>query len=178
MSKKVVIISSTPRVNGNSHVLSEEFKKGAEEAGNEVTLISLRENKINFCIGCYFCQSNGKCFQNDGMNEILEKILEADVLVFATPIYFYDVCGQLKAFIDRFLPKYEEIKNKDLYLIATAGENEKEAVSGAINTIQGFLDCVENVELKGVVYGVGLHDIGDAKNSDKAKEAYEMGKNI
>ena len=178
MNKKVVIISATPRVNGNSHVLSEEFKKGAEESGNSVELISLRENKINYCIGCYYCQSNGKCFQNDGMNEILEKIVEADVLVFATPIYFYDVNGQLKTFIDRIFPKYEKIQNKDLYLIATAGENEKEVVSGAINTIQGFLECVENVSLKGVVYGVGLHGVGEAKNSPIAQEAYEMGKNI
>lgn len=178
MSKKVVIISSTPRVNGNSHVLSKEFKRGAEDAGNEVELISLRENKINYCIGCYYCQSNGRCFQNDGMNEILEKIVEADVLVFATPVYFYDVVGQMKTFIDRIFPKYEKIENKDMYLIATAGENDKEAVSGAVNTINGFLDCVENVKLKGVLYGIGLHEVGEAEKSDKAIEAYEMGRNI
>lgn len=178
MSKKVVIISSTPRVNGNSHVLSEEFKRGAEDAGNKVELISLRENKINYCVGCYYCQSNGKCFQNDGMNEILEKIIDADVLVFATPIYLYDISGQLKTFIDRIFPKYEKIENKDMYLIATAAENEKEVILGAINTIQGFLECVENVELKGVLYGIGLHEIGEAEKSEKAKEAYEMGNNI
>ena len=178
MNKKVVIISATPRVNGNSHVLSEKFKKGAEDVGNEVELISLRENKINYCIGCYYCQTNGKCFQNDGMNEILEKIVEADVLVFATPVYFYDVVGQMKTFIDRIFPKYEKIKNKDMYLIATAGENNKEAVSGAIDTVNRFLDCVENVELKGVLYGIGLHGVGEAENSVKSKEAYEMGRNI
>ena len=178
MSKKVLIISATPRVNGNSHVLSEKFKMGAIEAGHEVEIISLRENKINYCIGCYYCQNNGKCFQNDGMNEILEKMVAADILVFATPVYFYDVVGQMKTFIDRIFPQYEKIENKDMYLIATAGENDKEAVSGAINTIKGFLDCVENVKLKGVLYGIGLHGVGEAENSEKAKEAYEMGKNI
>lgn len=178
MGKKVLIISSTPRKNGNSHILCENFKKGAEEMGNEVELISLRENKINYCIGCYSCANTGKCFQNDGMNEILEKIISADVLVFATPIYFYDVVGQLKTFIDRIFPKYTEIENKDLYLIATCAEEEKSVISGAINTIEGFLECVENVELKGVLYGTGLHNVGEAEKSEKSKEAYEMGKNI
>lgn len=178
MSKKVLIISSTPRKNGNSQILCEEFKKGAEEAGNEVELISLRENKIDYCIACYSCKKTGKCFQNDGMNEILEKMINADVLVFGTPIYYYDVAGQLKAFIDRTLPRYTEIRDKDLYLIATCAAGHKEAISGAINTIQGFLDCVSNVKLKDVVYGTGVYTQGEAEHSKCLKEAYEMGKNI
>lgn len=178
MSKKVVIISSTPRKNGNSQILCEAFEKGAKETENEVELISLRENRINYCVACYGCRNTGRCVQNDGMNEILDKMLEADVLVLATPIYMYDVCGQLKAFIDRILPKYTEIKNKDLYFIATCAENDKNAISSAIQTINGLIDCVENVELKEVVYGTGLYDVGEATNSKSYKEAYELGKNI
>ena len=178
MSKKVLIISSTLRKNGNSHVLCEKFKEGAIEVGNEVELISLCETKVNYCIGCNSCASTGKCFQNDGMNEILEKIIECDVLVFATPIYFYDIAGQLKTFIDRIFPIYKKIINKDLYLIATCAEEEESVISGAINTIEGFIECVENVELKGVLYGTSLHHIGEAEKSPKIKEAYEMGKNI
>ena len=87
MSKKVVIISSTPRKNGNSQILCEAFEKGAKETGNDVELISLRENRINYCVGCYGCRKTGKCVQKDGMNEILDKMLDADVLVFGTPIY-------------------------------------------------------------------------------------------
>ena len=178
MSKKVVIISSTPRKNGNSQILCEAFEKGAKESGNEVELISLRENRINYCVACYGCSTTGKCVQKDGMNEILDKMLEADVLVLATPIYMYDVCGQLKTFIDRILPKYTEIKNKDLYYIATCAENDKNAIVASIQTIQGLLECVENVELKEVVYGIGLHGVGEATNSKSYKEAYELGKNI
>lgn len=178
MGKKVVIISSTPRLNGNSHKLCEEFKRGAEETGNEVELISLRENKINYCIACYSCRNTGKCFQNDGMNEIIEKMIDADVLVFATPIYFYDVAGQLKTFIDRILPQYTKIRDKDFYFIATCADGRKEAISSSLQTINGFLDCVSNVNLKGVVYGTGLYNVGEAENSNKSKEAYQMGKNI
>lgn len=178
MSKKVVIISSTPREKGNSYILCEKFKKGAEEMGNEVELISLRKNNIEYCIACYACRNTGKCFKNDGMNEIIEKMISADVLVFATPIYFYDISAQLKAFIDRIFPRYEEIKNKDMYLIATCADGHEEAIAGAKNTIECFLECVENVKLKGVVYGTMLYEAGEAEYSFKGKEAYEMGKNI
>lgn len=178
MSKKVVIISSTPRKNGNSQILCEAFEKGAKEAGNEVDLISLRENRINYCVACYGCQNTGRCVQNDGMNEILDKMLEADVLVLATPIYMYDVCGQLKTFIDRNLPKYEEIKNKDMYYIATCAENDKNAIESSILTIKGLLECFEDVRLKDVVYGIGLHGQGEATNSKFYNEAYELGKSI
>ena len=178
MNKKVIIISSTPRKNGNSQILCEEFARGARENGNEVELISLRENKIDYCIACYACRNTKKCFQNDGMNEILEKMINADVLVFATPIYYYDVAGQLKTFIDRTLPRYTEIKNKDFYFLATCADDRREAITGALNTIQGFLDCVSNVKIKGVIYGTGVYTPGEVKNSDYLKEAYEMGKNI
>lgn len=178
MNKKVVIISSTPRKNGNSYQLCEEFKRGAEESGNKVELISLRENKIGYCIACYACRKLGKCFQNDGMNEITEKLIDADVIVFATPIYFYDVSGQLKTFIDRLLPQYTKIKDKDFYFIATCADEREEAISSAIKTVNGFLDCVSNVRLKKVIYGTGLYETGEAKNTNISKEAYETGKNI
>lgn len=178
MSKKVIIISSTPRKNGNSHRLCEEFKKGAIDSGNEAEIISLRENKINYCIGCYACKKTGKCFQKDGMNEILEKMINADVLVFATPIYFYDISGQLKTFIDRTIPQYSNIRNKDLYFIVTCADGRKEAAYSAIETIKGFLACVSNVKLKDIIYGTGLYDIGDVENSKPSEEAYRIGKNI
>lgn len=178
MKKKVVIISSTPRKNGNSQILCEAFEKGAKEVGNQVDLICLRENRINYCVACYGCSNTGRCVQNDGMNEILDKIMEADVIVLATPIYMYDVCGQLKTFIDRILPKYEEIKNKDMYYIATCAENDKSAIESSVVTIQGLLDCVEDVTLKKVIYGIGLHGQGEALESKFYSEAYELGKSI
>lgn len=178
MSKKVVIISSTPRLNGNSQILCEAFKNGAVDAGNEVEFISLRENKINYCTGCYACRKIGKCVQNDGMNEILEKMLEADVLVFGTPIYMYSVSGQLKTFLDRILPHYKDLKNKDLYYIATCAENDKKAIEGSVTTINGFLECAKGVTLKKVVYGIDLHGVGESANSKFYNEAYELGKKI
>lgn len=178
MGKKVLIISSTLRANGNSEYLCKQFQTGAEEVGSEVKYITLKEKNINYCIGCYACRTLGKCFQNDDMESIIEEIIKADIIVFGTPIYFYNISGQLKTLIDRILPKYKEVKNKDIYLISSCAENEKEAIQGAINSIQSFIDCVTDVSLKGIIYGVDLHKPGDAQISSISKDAYEMGKKI
>ena len=99
--KKILIISSSPRRNGNSDTLCNEFMNGALESGNSVTKIFLKDKKINYCTGCGFCYENSKCSQKDDMTEILDQMIAADIIVFGSPIYFYTICGQLKTMIDR-----------------------------------------------------------------------------
>lgn len=177
--KKVVVISSTPRVGGNSEVLAKEFARGAEEGGNSVEFVSLRDYNLKYCIGCYACHRTGKCFQKDGMEDIANKLLLADVIVFATPVYFYSMSGQLKVFIDRLVPYYTKIR-ADIYLIASQWDSYEESMENTFNAIRGCtVDCFENCEEKGVIYGVGLDGVGEAKNNAKLlNQAYTMGKNI
>ena len=113
--KNILIISASPRRNGNSDLLCREFERGALEAGNKVEYVNLCDHKFSYCLGCYACAKLGKCFQNDGYNELFEKVLKADVLVMATPVYFYSMDGQLKVFIDRTVQRYTEIKS-DIYI--------------------------------------------------------------
>ncbi len=108
----------------------------------------------------------------------MEKVIDADVLVFASPTYYYSVNGTLKNFIDRTYAKYSKIKNKDFYYIGSSADPSKESIDGAVETVKGFLRCVENVNLKGIVYGLNLNDQGEARYSESLKQAYEMGKNI
>lgn len=176
--KKVVIITSSLREQSNSSMLAESFKEGAESSDHEVEVISLRQNRIAPCVGCNSCQIHGECFMKDKLNDILDKIIEADVLVFASPTYYYSISGTLKNFIDRTYAKFTKIKNKDFYYIGSSTDTFKNGIDGCIETIKGFLACVDNVNLKGVIYGTGLTDVGDAKYSNVYKEAYEMGKNI
>ncbi len=177
--KKVVVISSTPRVGGNSEVLAREFARGAVDSGNEVEFINLRERKLNYCIGCYACHQTGKCFQNDGMNELSAKLLNADVILFATPVYFYSMSGQLKVFIDRLCPMYTEV-SADIYMIATQWDSDKDMMTNTFEAIRGLTrDCFEECEEKGVLYGAGLSELGDsAQNSEYMSQAYNMGKNV
>lgn len=121
MTKKILILSASPRRNGNSDILCDQFALGAGEAGHEVEKIFLRDKDIHYCTGCYVCEkTKGVCAIKDDMPEILEKIIRTDVLVLSTPVYFYCMNAQLKTVIDRTVARYTEIKNKEAYLIATA----------------------------------------------------------
>lgn len=109
MGKNVVIVNSTMRKNGNSQVLAENFAAGAREVGHNVEMINLRDMDLKFCLGCFYCQTHDKCVLSDDMNGLLNTVQHADVLVFATPIYYYEMSGQLKTFLDRLNPLYPQI---------------------------------------------------------------------
>ena len=176
--KKIVIVTSSPRKNGNSEVLAQNFAEGVKAAGNEVKFIAVRDIGLKFCTGCLYCQSHDKCVLDDGMNALYEDFQNADVLVFATPVYYYAVSGQLKTFLDRLNPLYiRENKFKEVYLLATSADDDKKAMDGAIKDIQGWIDCFDGVELKGVLCGVGVTEKGSINHTDFPKQAYEMGKN-
>ncbi len=177
--KNVVVISSTPRVGGNSEVLAREFARGAESAGHHVEFIDLKNYKLNYCTGCYACHKTGKCVFEDGMNELSEKLLKANVICFATPVYFYSMSGQLKVFIDRLCPTYEKVK-ADVYMIASQWDSDKEIMDNTFEAIRGLTKyCFEGCEEKGLLYGVGLSEKGEAEqNQNYMNKAFEMGKNV
>lgn len=176
--KNVVIISSSPRENGNSETLCKEFEKGAKESGNKVELIKVRDYKLNYCVGCFACHTLGYCFQDDGINEISKKLLSADVIVFATPVYFYSMSGQLKVLIDRLTPIYEKVK-ADIYLIATMWDPDKQMMDSTFEAIRGLTrDCFEGCNEKGVLYGANLGEKNETlNNKEYINQAYLMGKN-
>ena len=123
--KKVLILSASPRKDGNSDILCNQFKNGAEEAGHEVEQIYLYDKEIGFCRACYACFKTGKCVQQDNMSEILEKMQAADVIVIATPTYFMTMNGMLKNTIDRFLPKWRELGGHEVYFIITGHDGRE-----------------------------------------------------
>ena len=124
--KNVLIISSSLRGGSNSEILAHEAERGAIEAGNVVEFINLKGKDIKFCIGCLACQKTGKCVQKDDMAEMIAKVQNADVLIFATPIYYYEMSGQLKTFLDRCNPLYpQDNKFKDVYLITSSYDDAK-----------------------------------------------------
>ena len=177
--KKILVISASPRKRGNSDVLCDEFVKGTKEAGNQVEKIFLGDKKIGYCIGCGVCFQNSKnCSQKDDMNEILLKLIEADVIVMATPVYFYAMNGQMKTFIDRVCAGYTLVSNKEFYFIMTAADRNKEAFATTIEEFRSFLSCVENPTEKGIIYGGGLWEKEDVEGSNYIKESFEMGKNV
>lgn len=176
--KKVLILSGSPRKNGNSDILCDEFARGAAEAGNHVEKIRVSEKNIGFCRACYACRGTGVCAIKDDMAEVLQKMIDADVLVLASPVYFYSIDAQLKALIDRTVARWLDVKNKEFYYIVTAADSGKEAAETTLACFRGYADCVDGAVEKGVIYGMGVYEKGKVKDTAAMKEAYEMGRNV
>ena len=177
MNRKVLAIVSSPRKNGNSELLVDEFIKGAQESGQKVEKICLREKKISPCLACESCLRNGgTCVQKDDMAEVLQKLITADVIVLSSPVYYYSVCAQLKTMIDRTLPVGADggkMKNKEFYFITTAADGPR-AMERTMADLQGFVDCIPGSTVKGKVYGQAF-GVGEIKGNPAMKEAYALG---
>lgn len=178
MSKKVLILSGSPRKNGNSDILCDKFAKGALENGHEVEKIRVAEKNIGYCRACYACRGTGVCAIKDDMEEILQKMIDCDVMVLASPVYFYSIDAQLKALIDRSVARWTEVKDKEFYYIVTAADGEIEAAETTIACFRGYADCVEGAKEKGIIYGMGVYEKGEVKTTKAMTEAYEMGKKV
>ena len=177
--KKVLIISTSPRKGGNSDTLAEHFAKGALEVGNDVEVVSLAGKKIDFCHGCFGCLESHRCVIHDYADEVRQKIHDAEVVVWATPVYYYCCSGQMKVMIDRANPLYDsDYKTTDVYLLATAAEDEPSTVEGTVKAMQGWVDCFDRMTLKGTIFAGGVNDKGDITGHPALVEAYEMGKSI
>lgn len=178
MKKKVLILSGSPRKNGNSDLLCNEFMKGALEAGHSVEKIRVQEKNVGYCMACYACREKGICAIKDDMSDILQKMIDCDVMVFASPVYFYSIDAQLKAVIDRSVARWTEVKNKEFYYIVTAADADREAAETTINCFRGYANCVEGAKEMGIIYGMGTYEKGEVIGTKAMIEAYEMGKKI
>jgi NAD(P)H-dependent FMN reductase len=175
--KKVLVISTSPRKDGNSEILCDEFIKGAIDNGNSVEKISLHDKQIGFCIGCLSCQTTKKCTVQDDANQIVDKMLLADAIVFATPIYFNEMCGQMKTLLDRSNPLFPSDYNfRNIYLLLTAADNDPACMDNAINGLQGWIECYKKSKLCGVVRGIDIFETGAVRNFPTIlQESYKMG---
>ena len=179
MSKKVLIISTSLRKNGNSDMLARAFARGAEAAGNDVETVSLADKKIAFCRGCFACQKTGKCIIDDDAVMITEKISEAEVVVWATPIYYYEMTGQMKTMIDRANALFvKDYQFRDVYMLSAAAEEDASACERAITGLKGWTACFPKSRFAGSVFAGGVTDKGDISGSKALDEAYDMGRNV
>ena len=178
--KNILIVSSSLRTGSNSELLAQKVAEGAAEAGNHVTELSLKSKQINFCVGCLACQNTGACVIRDDMDSMIHQVKNADVIVFATPVYYYGVSGQLKTFLDRCNPLYiAEYKFREVYLITASAEDGDEVYQTTQAGIQGWVDCFPKAVFCKTLSGGGLSNPNEASfNNALMQQAYEMGKTI
>ena len=202
--KRVIVISTSLRRGSNSDMLADQFVAGAKAAGNNVEKISLVGKNIQFCKGCMACQKAasereqnqacldsaereqarpkvklGRCVIKDDVNDIMAKVLEADVVAWATPIYYYGMSGQMKTLIDRMNAMYPlDYKFRDVYLLTTAAEDEEDTPKRAETGLTGWIDCYPKSRLAVTLFCGGVNDAREIEGNSKLQEAFEMGKGV
>lgn len=175
MSKIVVLVGSV-RKNGNTELLASAFVEGAKK-NNDIEVISVAHYEVNPCIGCNSCFSREKhtCFQKDDMNVIYSKVKEADIIVAASPVYFYGISAQLKAVVDRLhTPMRNELHTKKLALLLVGAATLPELFDAIKVQYQLILNYFQ-LEDAGMVLVRGGKDIGDIKRHPALQEAYDLG---
>ena len=177
--KKILIVSASLRKNSNSESLALAFAEGAQAAGHETEVVSLRGKTLNFCRGCFVCQEKLRCVIRDDADELCRKALHADVLVFATPIYYYEMSGQLKTLLDRFNPLFpSDYAFPDIYLLTAAAEDEDAVPARAVSGVEGWIACFERARLAGTVFMGGVTEAGEAPEHPALEEARRMGRSV
>ena len=177
--KKVIVISTSLRQGSNSDMLADKFVEGAKAAGHDVEKISLAGKNIQFCKGCLACQQLGRCVINDDVNNIMARVLKADVVAWATPIYYYEMSGQMKTLIDRMNAMYPlDYQFRDVYLLTTAAEGEPHVPQRAEQGLTGWIDCYPKSRVAGHLFAGGVGAPREINGNDKLQEAYDLGHNL
>lgn len=173
----ILVISGSPRKGGNTEIMAEAFAKGARESGNSVQIKKMSELKVAPCIDCEYCFSHdGVCSQHDDMAGILEALDKADMVVFASPIYWFDVTAQTKAVIDRFYARAKKgFHPTCAALLLDSGSPD--VYSGAIAAYKGMLAYLK-WENKGIITISGMASKGSMNSSPKLQSVVDFGRSI
>ena len=176
---KIVVLTGSPRKNGNSAYLAEQFIKGVEEQGHEIFRFDCAFKQVEPCRACNHCGMNGTCIFNDDFLELRPKMVEADMVVFATPMYYFGISAQMKRVIDRFYAINGQIKGarkKAAFLMTYADTARKEAEPMLLHyhTLMEYLGWTS----VGEVVASGVWTAGSVKGTDYPQQAYQLGKNL
>ena len=176
---KVLVISTSLRPGSFSERLATSFTEGARDAGHEVEFVSLKGKPLRFCTGCVRCQTTKRCMLSDSAPAIIEKIRLCDAVVWATPVYYYSMSGQMKVLIDRSNPLYvSEYNLKDVYVLATCADESPDAIEGVVKGVQGWVDCLPGTRIAGTLCATGLPVDRDIGGTGFLEKAYEMGRSL
>ena len=176
MTKKVLVVSTSLRKNSNSETLADAFIRGAAASGHQVEKVSLADKQISFCRGCMACQTLGRCVIDDDANAIARQMLRSDVVVFATPIYYYEMSGQMKTLLDRLNCLYDsDYTFTEAYFLSAAAEDAEDVDERAVHGFEGWIACYERCHLAGTVFAGGVDAPGEIRGHQALQAAFDMG---
>jgi putative NADPH-quinone reductase len=190
--RNILVVLDGGRPNGNTAQLANAFVCGAEEAGHSVEVISLSKTEVNGCIGCNACRYGKPCIQKDGFNDLVPKIKAADLIVFASPLYFWTISSKIKAIIERFYcigeedsdppyGRYEKYPIKDCALLMTSADNFFWTFEQAVSYYRFTLVNYIGFHDRGMMLAGGCSDSNGEPQiqiTDYLSEAYRFGKSL
>ncbi|MDO4808285.1 MAG: flavodoxin family protein [Coriobacteriales bacterium] len=176
---RILVLQGSPNRRGSTALLCDEFERGAREAGHQVERVDVAQANIRPCTGCVTCGYEGPCVQHDGMDDLRRKILSADMLVLATPLYYYGMTAQLKTVVDRFCSANSSITGRRLRsaLLAVAWNANEwtfDALEAHYDTLVRYLHWQDS----GRVLGRGCGSLGMTRSTRYPQEAYELGRSL
>lgn len=174
---KITILSGSPRKNGNSVYLARQFMKGAKEAGHEVFFFDCSSHNVNGCLGCNHCSVDGMCIQKDDFDIVRPHLVEADVIVLATPIYYFTSTAQLKKVTDRFFAINDKLLGKKSVFLATMANPSEKVANLALAVYQSIANFLHWKDM-GHILATRLWNPTDIRSTDYVNRSYEFGKNI
>ncbi len=174
---KITVLVGSPRANGNTEIMADEFIKGAKEVGHEVTKITLHDKNVAGCKGCEYCFAHdGECVQNDDMKDIIKVIDQTDCLVLASPIYWFDMTAQVKVVIDRLYARAR--KGYNISSAAMLLNSGSDGVYAAAKTMFEAMTKFLRWENKGIITIPGMAKKGSMKQSPELHDVYKFGRDI
>lgn len=181
MNKQVLIIKGSPRKYGNTSTMADSFAKGASVSGNTIKEIVLKDKTIGDCMACGACQKNkGICVQKDDMLEIYDAMKKADVIVLASPVYFYSWTSLMKRMIDRTFAVESILTNKKFYLLSAGAAQEEKYMQTMIDSFRHYIGCFRagGNEEGGILFAYGTLQPSDVKTMPVLEEVYQLGEEI
>lgn len=181
MSEKVLVLCGSPRKKGNTDNLADAFIRGAEEAGYETRKLYIRDMDIKGCLGCSACQRNGgRCIQKDDMEMVYSAMLESEIIVFASPVYFYTWTSQMKTVVDRTFAIEGKLENKSFYLISAGAAPSEDYFETMKKSFGQYISCFRKGgnTIDGYVFGISANGPKDVIGTEAEEKAYQLGRNI
>ena len=176
---KIVILMGSPNINGSTRILVDSFAQGAESAGHTCEVIDVCHANVHPCIGCVRCGYEGPCVQKDDVETVRGKLLRSDMVVFATPLYYYGMTAQLKVIVDRFCAYNSSLGSRHLKsALLTVAWNADDWTFEALTSHYKTLVRYINFEDQGMVLGYGCGTPDMTKRSRYPEQAYQLGRGL
>ena len=177
---KITVLTGSPRKNGTSNFLADEFIKGAQENGHEIFRFDCAKADVKNCIACQACAMGSKpCIHKDDFVELREQLLSSDMVVFVTPIYYFNMTSSIKKVIDRFYSIDPQIKAKNMKsALISVQHSPVEVVNKSLNENYMAIASWLNFNNTGIVNAIGIESVEHLKQTPYPKQAYDLGKSL